>query len=342
MPENDMKMSESDITPARTVGYLLVPGFALMSYAAALEPLRAANTLSGRILYRWVHLTAKGCSARSSAGVGIAADRGLDAAGLDAVIICAGGNPAQWADRATLRWLRSLARRRVAVAGVSGGAWLMAAAGLLNGRRCTIHWEHADSFAESFPDLDLRRTLFEIDGLRLTSAGGIAALDMMTALIARDHGEALARRVADWFVQAHLRRSGERQRMDLSERTGIRCAPVLAAMAAMESNLEEPLPAAALAREAGVGNRQVQRLFRAQLGCTAGDHYRAVRLDRASLLLRDTRMALPEVAAATGFASLSHFSRLFAARFGLPPSRFRRSQAAGGTGPLGTKDAGSA
>jgi transcriptional regulator GlxA family with amidase domain len=327
MPKSDIKSPESDAM--RVVGYLLVPGFALMSYAAALEPLRAANTLSERTLYRWVHLTADGQPSPSSAGVAIAADRpALDAAGLDAVVICAGGNPALWRDRATLRWLRGLARRPVAVAGVSGGPWLMAASGLLGGRRCTIHWEHADSFAEAFPETDLRRTLFEIDGPRLTCAGGIAALDMMTALVARDHGEALARRVADWFVQTHRRRHGEHQRMALSERTGVASPRVLAAMSAMEDNIEEPLPATVLALESGVGTRQVQRLFRAQLGTTSTAHYRGLRLERASLLLRDTQMKLSEIAAATGFASASHFSRLFAARFGLPPARFRRTRGA--------------
>jgi transcriptional regulator GlxA family with amidase domain len=326
MPKNDIHMTKSDIDRRlpRTVGMLLIPGFPLFSYAAAVEPLRAANVLSGRALYRWIHLTPDGGTALSSSGVLIAADRhALDAAGLDSVIVCAGGNPAQYRDRAVLRWLRGLGRMPLVVGGVSGGPYLLARAGLLEGRRCTVHWEHAASFAEDFPALDLRRSLYEIDGARMTCAGGVAALDMLVAMIARDHDAGLARRVSDWFLQSRHRAGGDAQRMSLRERTGVANGIVLAALGAMEAQVEDPLPRADVAAAAGVGVRQLERLFQGHLGETIGARYRTIRLERARTLLAETAMSIAEAGNACGFASPAHFSRIFAAHFGMAPSAFR-------------------
>ncbi len=319
MTENDTAMRLP-----RTVGMLLIPGFPLFSYAAAVEPLRAANVLSGRSLYRWIHLTSDGGAAVSSSGVQIAADRqALDAAGLDVVIVCAGGNPARYRDRTTLRWLRGLGRAPLVIGGVSGGPYLLARAGLLEGRRCTVHWEHASSFAEDFPALDLRRSLYEIDGARMTCAGGVAALDMLVAMIERDQGAGLARQVSDWFLQSTHRAGGDAQRMSLRERTGVANGAVLAALAAMEAEVEEPLSRAAVARAAGVGARQLERLFQHHLRETVGGRYRAIRLDRARALLTETAMSVAEAGNACGFTSPAHFSRVFTARFGMAPSAFR-------------------
>ncbi|BCW90791.1 HTH-type transcriptional regulator CdhR [Alphaproteobacteria bacterium SO-S41] len=323
MSINDTVLTKNDITP-RIVGLLLIPGFALFSYAAAVEPLRAANILSGRTLYRWLHLTPDGDASASSNGVAIAADRAvLEAAGLDVLLVCAGGNPAAYRDRATLRWLRSLGRQGLAIGGVSGGPYLLARAGLLDGRCCTIHWEHEASFAEAFPQLDLRRTLYEIDGNRMTCAGGVAALDMMSAMIERDHGAALGRRVSEWFLQTKRRQGGDAQRMSLRERTGVVSPAVLAALSAMEAHVEEPLGAAGLTTAAGVGYRQLERLFHTHLGETVSRRYRKIRLERARTLLAETAMPVMEVAAACGFTSASHFSRVFTAQFGKAPGRFR-------------------
>lgn len=327
MTKNDTVLTKHDETGAavRTVGVLLIPGFALLSYAAAVEPLRAANTLSERTLYRWVHLTPDGAPAAASSGVAIAADRpALEAAGLDVLIVCAGGNPARFRDRATLRWLRGLGRRTVVVGGVSGGPYLLARAGLLDGRRCTIHWEHESAFAEAFPDLTLTRSLYEIDGARLTCAGGVAALDMMVAMIGGDHGPQLAQRVSDWFLQSRHRPGGDAQRMSLRDRTGVANRAVLAALAAMEAEIEEPLTRTALAKAAGVGTRQLERLFRHHLNASVAARYRAIRLDRARTLLTETSLSIAEAGTACGFASPAHFSRAFTAAFGAAPSAFRR------------------
>jgi transcriptional regulator GlxA family with amidase domain len=170
-----------------SVGFLLTPGFALMSYAATVEPLRAANQLSGKQLYRWWHATVDDQPAIASNGAAVMADFKFGAAvgALDLMLVCAAGNPAAFNHQPTLRWLRRLASQGTVIGGVSGGPYILAKAGLLHRRRCTVHWEHMPAMREAFPDIEFTGSLFEIARDRITCSGGAAALDMMVALIAR-------------------------------------------------------------------------------------------------------------------------------------------------------------
>src|SRR6478752_3714447 len=238
---------------AQSVGFLLVPGFALMSYAAAIEPLRAANLISGKPLYRWWHAAPGGKPVTASNGLAIIPDVGAGSdRDVDMLFVCAGGNPATFNDRHVFAWLRKLARRGVTVGGISGGPYLLARAGLLAGRRCTLHWEHVPAFEERYPDIEVVRSLFEAQGDRITCSGGIAALDLMLSLIERDHGPGLAAGVSDWFLHNQIREGLSPQRMDLRLRFGIRDPRILRVLAAMEANLETPLSKEALAELAHV------------------------------------------------------------------------------------------
>jgi transcriptional regulator GlxA family with amidase domain len=308
----------------KTVGFLLVPGFALMSYAAAIEPLRAANLLSGQTLYRWWHAAPSPEPVTASNGVAIIPDCAI---GTDReahmVFVCAGGNPATFADKPTFAWLRRLARKGAILGGISGGPYILARAGLLDGHRATLHWEHLPPFREAFPDVSVVPSLFEIDGNRITCSGGISALDMMVALIERDHGRQLAAAVGDWFLHTHIREGYGPQRMDLRYRLGIADQKVLRVLGAMEMNLEAPLPRSELARYAGISLRQLERLFRAHVGHGIHQHYRWLRLERARQLLRETALPVLDVALATGFSSPSQFARAYTRTFGEPPSRTR-------------------
>ena len=314
----------------KTIGFLLVPGFALMSYAAAVEPLRAANQLSGRNLYRWWHAAPGGKPVTASNGLAIIPDvetapdvRSSDDESVDVVFVCAGGNPATFGDRATFAWLRRLARRGVTIGGISGGPYVLAKAGLLDGRRATLHWEHVPSFREAFPEVEVVPSLFELDGNRITCSGGIAALDMMVALIARDHGHELAAAVGDWFLHTHVREGMGPQRMDLRLRLGVTDENLLRVLRAMEANLETPLKRSELADLVGISLRQLERLFLHHLDRGVHRHYRSLRLERARHLLRETSLPVLDVALTTGFASASQFSRAYRLTFGEPPSATR-------------------
>jgi transcriptional regulator GlxA family with amidase domain len=307
------------------VGFLLIPGFALMSYASAVEPLRAANQLAGRELYRWWHAAPGDAPAIASNGAAVLPDFpfGAEAEDLDLLLVCAGGNPATFNDPATFAWLRRLARRDVIIGGISGGPFILARAGLLNGRACTIHWEHGPAFEETFPNVELTRSLFQLEDKRVTCSGGIAGLDMMIALIERDHGRELSAAVSEWFLHTHVREGFGPQRMDLRFRLGVADEKLLSALRAMEANIETPLSRKEVARIAQLSMRQVERAFRVQLGRGVHEHYLALRLTRARQLLRESSLPILDVALATGFSSASHFSRVFRKAFGISPTSAR-------------------
>jgi transcriptional regulator GlxA family with amidase domain len=322
-----MKLPQADISgistrrrPIRKIGILLVPDFALMSYASAVEPFRAANRLSGRDLYEWRHISTDGETVRASNGVQIVPDNAVgDMVDFDLLVVCAGGNPGEFRHSPTFAWLRRVARSGTRIAGVSGGPLILARAGLLEGYRCTIHWEHIPVFVEEFPRHDLRRSLFEIDRDRLSCSGGTAVLDMMHFLIEEDHGHELASDVVEWFLHTHVRSGDGPQRMPVRERLAVGDPKLVRVLETMDDNLENPFSRSELAELATVSIRQLERLFKTHLGRSIADHYMELRLRRARILLMQSTLSVLEVAIASGFVSASHFSRAYKTRFGRPP-----------------------
>lgn len=318
-------MRDVDPRHVQTIGFILLPGFALLSFASAVEPLRAANQFAGRPLYDVVAYSPGGSPARSSGGALVpAAPLPRQGAGLAIVFVCAGGRPADWDEPSVLACLRTLARDGVRLGGISGGPYLLAAAGLLAGRDFTIHWEHAEALREVFPDLAPRQARFVIDGNRITCGGGIAALDMMHALLAERMGPAFATRVSDWFLHTHVEQPGAPQRASTSQRHGVHHQGLLAILEKMEATTQRPLGRAAMARFAGVSTRHLDRLFAEQLASTFVTEYRKVRLQHARRLLQQSPLTITEIAVASGFSSLGYFSRVYRAQFGRSPSRDRR------------------
>ncbi len=310
---------------AQTVGILLVPGFALMSYASVVEPLRAANLLAGRELYKWLHITAGPAIVEASCGATVpCAAKAGDTLKLDLLLVCAGGNPASFRDRITLQWLRTLAARGARIGGVSGGPVILARAGIMDGYHMTVHWEHAPAVTEAFPNVLLTRSIYIIDRNRLTCAGGTAPLDMMHVLIAEAHGPELARRVSDWFMHTDIRPGQSAQRASVTERYGIHDARLAAALELMESHPGEPLKRSETARRVGLSVRQLDRLFSEKLHRSYADHYRRARLERARDLLRQSSVPITEIALACGFSSASHFGRAYKEAFGVTPAVERK------------------
>lgn len=316
------------MTAPRHVQLLPFPGFALMSWAALTEPMRAANLLAGRPVFAVAVLAGQGGAVASSGGAEVRAAPLREAGAADIVLAVAGGDPFAIADPAALAHLRAAARAGALVGGVSGGPVVLARAGLLDGYRATVHWEHAPRLAQAHPRIALERSLYVIDRNRASCAGGTAPMDMMLALIAEAEGAAFARAVADWFIHAEIRPPSGPQRAGLAERLGTRAPPVLAAVAAMEHHLADPLPLEALARRAGVGPRQLARLFAAELGIAPMAFYRRLRLQAAAAMLRDSALPVTEIALATGFAGSAHFAAAFRAATGTTPRRYRQAAAA--------------
>jgi len=303
----------------------LFDGFALMSYASAIEPLRAANLLADRAVYELRLLPAVGAVATSSSGATVRATTHIgERMDYDLVLVVAGGDPMQVSSRGVFEWLRQLDKLGVALGGVSGGPVVLAKAGVMSGRRMTVHWEHAHALAAEHPDLLIERSLFIVDRNRMTCAGGAASLDMMHALLTEQHGLDFARKVSDWFLHTDIRPAGGPQRAGLAERYQTHQPALLQAIASMENHVADPLELDQIARLSGVGVRQLNRLFHDKLGQSTIAFYRDLRLTKAHTLLMHSTLSIVDVAEATGFGNAAHFSRSYSARFGIAPSHVRK------------------
>ena len=308
----------------RKIGVLPISGFALMSYASCAEPFRAANLLSRQPLYDLINISTDGKPVQSSGAASVTPQAKVgDILDLDYLFVIAGGDPASFRDRKVLNWLRRLARFGVRLGGVSGGPVILARAGLMEGYRMTVHWEHAEALIEISPNLLIEHTLFVIDRDRVTCAGGTAPMDLMHTLIAQHHGSVFARLVSDWFLHTEIRPPVGPQRGGLVERVGVTNAAILDAVKMMESHVADPLSLEHLAVSAGISPRQLNRLFNQKLGRSTMGYYRDLRLDKAQVLLRNSALSLTEIALATGFSSSSHFSRAFSALHNQSPSSLR-------------------
>ncbi len=308
--------------------FVLLDRFTLMCFASAVDALRIANRMAGRTLYSWSAVGEGGETATCSGGVTLQLDGGLPEIGRDDTIVIVGGVDVARASTARVQsWLRREARKGVTLAGLCTASWTLAASGLMDGKRATIHWENQDAFTEEFPDIELTRAIFTIDGKRITTAGGMASVDLMLNVIARDWGEGLAALVADQLIYSSIRTDQDTQRLSIPARIGVRHPRLSTVIRAMEQNIEEPISPAILAADVGMSTRQLERLFRRYLNRSPKRYYMELRLEKARNLLMQTDMSIIEVALACGFTSPSHFSKCYRAHYGKTPYRERGTQA---------------
>lgn len=311
----------------KRIAFLLVDGFTLLSTAAALEPLRAANLFSPERIYDVTLLRTDADFAKTGIGATFDAQH-FDAVPpqFDLVLVVAGGDPNQINDQQLFRWLRQAERNGVAIGGISGGALILAKAGLLTGYRFTVHWHHYEAFAAMPGSWLLERRLFVIDRNRYTCAGGSAPLDMMYAIIARDHGTRFARRISDWFIQTEIRSTDTPQRPSTASRYGTLPKQVSAALELMETHIADPLDQQQIADLVGVSERHLRRQFSDALGLAMMDQYRRMRLETARELVRTTSLPIGDVAQMAGFSNQAHFADAYKTIFGEPPSAHRRHE----------------
>ena len=310
------------------IGFLLVPNFSMMAFAAAIEPLRMANRMSGLALYSWHLITSNGAPVSASNGIVVTPESGISGARqLTTIIVCAGLDVHLYRNKEVFSWLRRLARGGAHIGALSSATHILARAGLLQGYRCTIHWENLLGFAEEFPDIDVSADLFEIDRNRFTCSGGTAALDMMLHRIAPRYGKELVTAVSDQLIHDRIRGPHDQQRLTLQSRLGIRDAKLLSVVAQMEANIEEPLSRDDLAGSVDLSTRQLERLFRDKLGSTPRRYYLGLRLRHARQLLLQTDISVLGVALDCGFVSASHFSKCYREYFDKTP-RDERQEAA--------------
>ena len=314
--------------PRRFV-FVLMNNFTMLCFASAIECLRIANRTAGKELYSWRIIGEGGDLATCSNGCtfGVQSDL-IELERDDTVMLCGGVDVADATTKRILNWIRREARRGVTIAGLCTAGYTMARAGLLDGKKATIHWENQDSFTEEFEDVELTKSVFVIDGNRITTAGGTASIDMMLKIIAEDHGEDLGNAVADILIYSAIRTDQDTQRLSIPTRIGVRHPKLSRVIQMMEQNIEEPISPAILARDVGMSTRQLERLFRRYLSRSPKRYYMELRLQKARNLLMQTDMTVINVALACGFASPSHFSKCYRSHYNTTPYRERGTQAA--------------
>lgn len=306
------------------VGFLLIDGFSLLTYASAAEPLRTANRLSGKRLYDIWNIPAQGARATASCGARVPANAHVgERLGYDLVLVVASDDGPDGMQPRLLDWLKQLAHRKIALGGLGAGPLILARAGLLRSRKMTLHWSYADALHEAQPELSIQSSLFAIDHDRFTCAGGTAAIDLMHDVIRRQHGSSLASQVCDWWTHVDVRHADSPQRAGLEVRYGVRNAQVKDTIKLMEDHLADPLDLPQLAASVGISTRQLNRLFTEKMGYRTMAFYLRLRLYKSTSLLRQSSMSIRDIVVATGFTSASHFSRTFKDHFGVTPTQVR-------------------
>jgi transcriptional regulator GlxA family with amidase domain len=281
----------------------------------------------GQPAYSWILAGEGGTSTNCSNGASFALDIGLTEIDRDdTVLVCGGIDVQRHTTKAILSWLRREARRGATIGGLCTGAYTLAKAGLLDGKRATIHWENQDGFLEEFEEVKLTKSIFVIDGNRMSTAGGTASLDMMLKIISADHGDDVANTVADQLIYSTIRTDQDTQRLSIPTRIGVRHPKLSQVIQMMERAIEEPISPADLAEEVGMSTRQLERLFRRYLNRSPKRYYMELRLSKARNLLMQTDMSVINVALACGFASPSHFSKCYRAHYSTTPYRERGTQ----------------
>ncbi|MFT3986929.1 GlxA family transcriptional regulator [Aestuariivirga sp.] len=305
------------------IAVLLVPKFSMIALYGAIEPLRVANRFAGET-FSWRFLSMDGEPVAASNGIPVSVSGNLSAIGRpDMAVISASYEPEQGVQRPMLAALRRLAHDKVLMAAMDTAPFLLAEAGVLDGYRATCHWESLPGFRESYPKVLAEQALYVTDRDRMSCAGGAAAIDMMLDWIGRLLGKPLAVTVADQLVHFRSMEQPGQARLPVAARFGTADRRVLAILAAMEEQCEDPLDAEALAALGGISQRQMERLFRQELNRRPMEIYLALRLEKAERLLTYSQMNMRDVGLACGFSSLPLFSRNFKAKHGRPPSAFR-------------------
>lgn len=309
------------------VAFYLVPGFSMIGFSSLLDPLRQANTLSGKSLYSWQVLSAGGEPVLASNNMTLLPDTSYrQADSFDALLICAGFEPEQGYSKDLGQWLQQQSRKGLWLGSQDTGSLVLAKAGLLNGYRATIHWENLVGFKEVFRQVEVVDELYEVDRRRMTCSGGLSGLDMMLYMIECQRGHDLALAVSDELIYGHMREGKAPQRLHHGLRHGTNNSKVLKAIELVEEHLEEVLSIPQLASRVGVSERELERLFNRHIQQPPGRYYRAKRLQRARTLLQQTDQQVVDISVACGFASSAHFTRAYKQYFGVAPSRDRVQQ----------------
>ncbi len=313
----------------KEVGIFLAPQFPLYALVPIIEALRIANHCASRRLFNWTFISETGGPVESGAGMTINCDTNIYSGfSYDLVLVLSGINAVSFLNRNISAWLQNLYSHGMFLGGIDTGAFALAEAGLLNGRRATIHWEALRIFSERYPDVDIVERRYIIDPPLMTCAGGVATYDLMLEYVERECGPVLARQLADGFVYPDRGRADGPQRGTPEHGHETTNDLVSLTIKLMEETIETPLSVAEISRQLGVARRNLERLFAKRTQSSIAQYYMRVRLERARELLFYGQETINEISLICGFSSPTVFTRTFRTHFGQTPTSFRTSYSA--------------
>lgn len=304
------------------IGFILIPQFQMMSLAAA-SVFEFANMLAGEPLYEIRVISETGGPVHSSLGM-VVETAAFEPGAIDTLIVGAGIGPPQPTEGLLdlLRLAQSSTRR---IAAICNGTFVLAEAGLLDGRRATTHWRNARALQSRFPTIKVEEDrIFIIDGAIWTSAGATAGFDLVLAMIEKDFGLELARRVAQCLVLYHRRAGGQSQHSALLEMSP-KSDRVQNALAYAKANLSGDVSVDQMADVARLSPRQFSRTFHAETGRSPAKAVEQLRVEAARHMMEEGRHSMEEVARETGFTDRERMRRAFMRAFGQPPQAIRRN-----------------
>jgi transcriptional regulator GlxA family with amidase domain len=309
----------------RTIAVLIFPDFQLLDAAGPIAAFETAGRTTAPPAYRLRIIARTAGPVVSSSGAQLIAEPLIDDP-PDTLIVAGGwGTREASACTDTLAYVRATAGRARRTASVCSGAFILAAAGLLDGRRATTHWSRATEFSRAYPRVRVEPDrIFICDGAVWTSAGITAGIDLALALVAEDLGEAVAKRAAQQLVVYHRRPGGQSQFSALLEadRPGSRFSALLTWA---RERLDQRLPVERLADRAAMSPRHFARAFAAETGMTPAKAIERLRVDAARERVEGGADPIEQVAAHTGFGDPERMRRAFLRAFGQPPQALRRT-----------------
>lgn len=307
------------------IDVLAFPETTVILLASVIEPLRAANRIAGRPLYRWRLLSLDGKPVETTAGIDMPVDGAFKPGNEPNPLFVVSSYNWRRSNTTALKMaLSRAARHRSMIAGVESGTWLMAEASLLDNHKVTVHWEDLEDFSARYPQIDVVKERFVIDRRRMTSGGALPTLDMMLEIIRRRQGYSMALEVSRAFL--YERGGGGGDLGPVPSSVGILDKRLFQALRLMEETVDQPLSMEQLAARASISARHLQTLFRKSFGVPPHEHYAALRLNTARRRVIESDMSFADIAADTGFNSASAFSRAYREQFQESPSETRRRQ----------------
>ncbi len=311
------------------VSFLLTPEYSMLALVSGIEPLRVANRMLGRELFRWQLIT--------PSLEKVEASNKLELQQLDLItelvetpknlFVCSSFNPERYITQPILRWLQALYKKGSLLGAIDTGCYFLAEANLLTKEPITLHWEAVPSFSEKYPSLNLTYELFEIGQNIITCSGGSSTLDLMLYIIQAELGHKLAVQVCEQFIRSGIRSKNDQQRLGISARLKVYDQRLIKAIAIMEQQLEEPMAAVEIASLVHISVRQLERLFRQHLKTSPSEYYLKLRLLKAQQLLQNSDLTVSAISLICGFSSGSHLSRSYFSFFGKNPKDERNNAA---------------